>query len=178
MAVIARGRELLQVLAQRHGLDGLMELVSAHEGRVGPEPEQRAFALVSFGLPLYREMAHKEYFPAVSRTARRRGARGVRESLVWPEGERAVIFMTHALPAFASAFWECQARKGTVDDPSIYTEYHGSIRALLQEYYPLESEDEDALAEARCEVDVFETREPVATIGVPQTGYEIGRVHV
>ncbi len=98
MRVIAAGRELLERLGERHGLDGLLEIYDMQEtGEAGPAPEQKAFALLSFGLPIYREKAHAKDFPARSRSARRRGSRGVRESLETREGERAVIFMTHAV---------------------------------------------------------------------------------
>jgi hypothetical protein len=176
MRVIAAGRELLERLGEHHGLDGLLEIHNMQEtGKAGPAPEQQAFALMSFGLPIYREMGHAKYFPARTRSARRRGARGVRASLRTSEGERAVIFMTHAVPAFAVAFWQCQARQGEIDDAAPYEHYHGSVRSLLQRYHPLSNEDERALADARRDVDVFETRTPVSERGLPaRTGYAIG----
>lgn len=81
MNAIAEGRELVERCADRHGLDGLLELYEVQEGEFPVAPEQKAFALLGFGLPIYREMAHSKYFPAKSARSRRRGARGVRESL-------------------------------------------------------------------------------------------------
>lgn len=174
MKVIAEGRELLERLADRHCLDGVMEIYWVQEGALPESPAQKAFALLYFGLPIYRQMAHDEYFPARSRSARRIGARGVRDSLGLPAGERAVIFMSHAVPAYAVAFWECAARRGDIDDSSRYEDYHGSIRALLQEFYPLNAEDEHALADGRREVDVFTTHVPVDAPEFPsRTGYNM-----
>jgi hypothetical protein len=172
MKVIAEGRELLERLAARHGLDGVMEIYMVQEGVFPESSAQKAFALLGFGEPIYREMAHDRYFPAKSRSARRTGARGVRASLALPAGERAVIFMSHAVTAYAVAFWECAARRGDIDDYSVYEDYHGSIRQLLREFYPVDADDEQALADARREVDVFTTHVPVDAPELPsRTGY-------
>ena len=139
-----------------------------------PDSEnQRAFALLSFGLPIYRAMAHAQYFPATSAKARRRGSRAVRGSLPVQQGERAVIFMTHCVPAFAVAFWQCQYRQGRIDNVTYYEDYHGAIRDLLGVHYPLDDEDARALTDARREVDVFDTHVPVRAEwrGGPVTGY-------
>jgi hypothetical protein len=174
MKVVGEGRELLERLAGRHGLDALVEIHAVQEGEFPAKPEQKAFALLGFGLPIYREMAHPQYFPAKSGGARRQGGRGVRESLSAPAGERAVIFMAHAVPAYAVAFWQCQARSADseVDDASWYEEYHASVRGLLGDFYPLDAEDEQALVDARREVDVFETHVPTDSPDLPsKTGY-------
>jgi hypothetical protein len=57
MNAIADGRELLERSADRHGLDGLLELYEVQEGEFPVAPEQKAFALLGFGLPIYRERA-------------------------------------------------------------------------------------------------------------------------
>ena len=174
MKVIAGGRELLERLADRHGLDGLMEIYALQEGEFPETPEQRAFALLGFGLSIYTDMAHAKYFPAKSARSRRRGARGIRQSLALPTGERAVVFLSHAVPAYAVAFWQCHARyeDSEVNDSSWYEDYHGAIRAGLGDFYPLNAEDEQALADARREVDVFETQIPTEIGELPsRTGY-------
>ena len=175
MKVIAQGRELLERLADRRGLDGLMEIYALQEGEFPETPEQRAFALLGFGLSIYKEMAHAKYFPAKSARSRRRGARGVRQSLGLPTGERAVVFLSHAVPAYAVAFWQCDARyeDSEVSDSLWYQEYaHEAIRAELGDFYPLNAEDEQALAEARREVDVFDTQIPTEIGELPsRTGY-------
>jgi hypothetical protein len=162
MDVIGAGREVLERIAARQGIDGVIEIARLQEEGAPPEREDLfAFDLLSFGLPFYREMSHHQYFPATSSKARRRGSRAVRASLPGPDAERAVIFMTHSVPAYAMAFWQCQAQQGEIDDPGIYEQYHGSIRDLLQKHYPLDQLDEIALADARSEVDVFSTGVPV-----------------
>ena len=89
---------VLVPLAERQGLDelpALGEVFSPSEGT-----EMAGYHFVSCGASLLLGHAERRYFPAFGRRARRRGAKWVAESFGQEGGQRAVIFLAHALGVF------------------------------------------------------------------------------
>lgn len=113
----------------------------------GTEPHEKAFQLLMPGADLLLQLAEAQTFPAPDQRAQSKGARRVRKSLTDPGTQRALSFMTQAIPTILA--------RVRADDRDFQLE----MRDLVQAHRPLTQADVDALTACDAEFEVMDTHE-------------------